>query len=584
MMGGIPSKKRSRPVPRDPTVHELHNGPERAALPPEVQRMEKKDTVCKFCGVSYLVFSEIKELEKRLANAERQAADFRSSKAALSSLQEKVTKMVEAQKSQLAARDRLLAESSNQRAKLNVKISGLKCALSREKKALGEIRCRAAAMFTDTKSLLKSARNEVDVLGSKLQKEQFRFVDLQEENKLLKEKISDVDTKKAEHDSEINDLRKHLEILEQQWREDVERLETAQAANLAALRREHKTVLEARAEEKAHELQKLEKELSDTMNIRENEHKAVLHSLKEQLQSLGEENVRLSENNGTLLEKKTGKLKELKKELDESRKVLKFKEAELTDAGKRLVELQENLSQARVGLSRADHEIGEGRQRLAKAEQRAVEWKKESESLLNSQKTRHAEVVRKLEKRIKEQQKTEEKLEQMCRKLENTDVETKRNLKILGDKCASVELRAADAEASHCAAIARLKETLSEEQGRSRSLAAASKIDREELRTTKLKVKELEKQLCEHSKTSSSEAGELKATAAALQGRIDFLENENSEYQRRLRDAPTQNDVKLAEDKARAAAEDASRLSHSLQELQKIVTSKDVSQLLRPPN
>jgi hypothetical protein len=54
---------------RDPTVDELHNGPGREALPERVQQMTKSDTVCSFCGVSYLVFSEIKELEKKLVNA-----------------------------------------------------------------------------------------------------------------------------------------------------------------------------------------------------------------------------------------------------------------------------------------------------------------------------------------------------------------------------------------------------------------------------------------------------------------------------------------------------------------------------------
>jgi hypothetical protein len=50
---------------RDPTVDELHNGPGREALPERAQQMTKSDTVCSFCGVSYLVFSEMKELEKK---------------------------------------------------------------------------------------------------------------------------------------------------------------------------------------------------------------------------------------------------------------------------------------------------------------------------------------------------------------------------------------------------------------------------------------------------------------------------------------------------------------------------------------
>ena len=58
------------PPPRDPTREELHDGPSREELPSAVQDMERDETVCRFCGVSYLVFSEVKELEKRLATSE----------------------------------------------------------------------------------------------------------------------------------------------------------------------------------------------------------------------------------------------------------------------------------------------------------------------------------------------------------------------------------------------------------------------------------------------------------------------------------------------------------------------------------
>ena len=51
---------------RDPTLDELRNGPGRDKLPEKVKKMAKAETVCGFCGVSYLVFSEVQELQKRL--------------------------------------------------------------------------------------------------------------------------------------------------------------------------------------------------------------------------------------------------------------------------------------------------------------------------------------------------------------------------------------------------------------------------------------------------------------------------------------------------------------------------------------
>lgn len=43
--------------------------PERE-LPEEIKKLPKDEVVCKFCGVSYLIHHEIKELQKRLKHLE----------------------------------------------------------------------------------------------------------------------------------------------------------------------------------------------------------------------------------------------------------------------------------------------------------------------------------------------------------------------------------------------------------------------------------------------------------------------------------------------------------------------------------
>ena len=43
----------------------LHYCPEKE-LPDEIKKLPKDEVVCKFCGVSYLIHHEIKELQKRL--------------------------------------------------------------------------------------------------------------------------------------------------------------------------------------------------------------------------------------------------------------------------------------------------------------------------------------------------------------------------------------------------------------------------------------------------------------------------------------------------------------------------------------
>lgn len=46
-------------------------------LPAEIESMATDETVCQFCGVSYLIHREIKALEDKLAEAEKQLAKLR---------------------------------------------------------------------------------------------------------------------------------------------------------------------------------------------------------------------------------------------------------------------------------------------------------------------------------------------------------------------------------------------------------------------------------------------------------------------------------------------------------------------------
>ena len=46
-------------------------------LPEEIQSMQRDDTVCQFCGVSYLIHNEIKALEEKLAKVEAELDTLR---------------------------------------------------------------------------------------------------------------------------------------------------------------------------------------------------------------------------------------------------------------------------------------------------------------------------------------------------------------------------------------------------------------------------------------------------------------------------------------------------------------------------
>ena len=52
-------------------VHPVH------PLPDEIRQMKRDETVCKYCGVSYLIHNEIKLLENRLKAAEAELTNLR---------------------------------------------------------------------------------------------------------------------------------------------------------------------------------------------------------------------------------------------------------------------------------------------------------------------------------------------------------------------------------------------------------------------------------------------------------------------------------------------------------------------------
>lgn len=48
-------------------------------LPEEIQKMNRNETVCKFCGISYLIHNEVKALQEKLAEAQKQMEYYRGS-------------------------------------------------------------------------------------------------------------------------------------------------------------------------------------------------------------------------------------------------------------------------------------------------------------------------------------------------------------------------------------------------------------------------------------------------------------------------------------------------------------------------
>lgn len=41
-------------------------------LPNEIRQMDHEDTICKYCGISYLIHNEIKRIQKLLEDSEKE--------------------------------------------------------------------------------------------------------------------------------------------------------------------------------------------------------------------------------------------------------------------------------------------------------------------------------------------------------------------------------------------------------------------------------------------------------------------------------------------------------------------------------
>lgn len=89
---------------------DLYNGPSRENLPEAIKKMGREETVCNFCGVSYLVFSEIKELEKTIDQLRRERDMSANSNEKLQRMEEKCKRMEK-------ERDEALAQLSNNNSK-----------------------------------------------------------------------------------------------------------------------------------------------------------------------------------------------------------------------------------------------------------------------------------------------------------------------------------------------------------------------------------------------------------------------------------------------------------------------------------
>ena len=101
-------------------------------LPEEIQKLDREETVCKFCGVSYLIHNEMKKLEQKLADTLAQLGDYNEMK---SRFDEVVGNLNEA-KSKLLKHETDMVRYQDNISSLTNEIDGLKSILTEKSEQL----------------------------------------------------------------------------------------------------------------------------------------------------------------------------------------------------------------------------------------------------------------------------------------------------------------------------------------------------------------------------------------------------------------------------------------------------------------
>merc|ERR1711979_29760 len=89
------------------------NGTSQHPLPEEIRKMTRDETVCKFCGVSYLIHNEIKALEDKLKKTEEELRYLQGSREREAKLKEDIKKYksaIDQYESKLSDKDKVISD------------------------------------------------------------------------------------------------------------------------------------------------------------------------------------------------------------------------------------------------------------------------------------------------------------------------------------------------------------------------------------------------------------------------------------------------------------------------------------------
>lgn len=394
-------------------------------LPKEIQQMKRDDTVCQFCGVSYLIHNEMKALEERVKEAERQMEYYKGSvkreeqlKIKVASMEEESDKLSRALQAseqrtniltaELTSKQEQIEELKNQNNDLKFDLHGMENKLVQIQSKMNDL-------------VKVISRSQVDLQMQRTALNNLKLF-VQEKNRVVLEHIATVSTdaslickKFTEENHGLMDNLKKCENVKKRLEEALSKSEAlAQEMRAKCIHLERKVI------EQEGDLQRA-KEQNDSCNSEIICYKELmksnsndLNSYKEKLQSQAKafhQEINKKEENLLLKENQIQKLFDNCKNLEE-----------------RIAEFTKKENDEEEKSTNTAAEMGALKESLTKAKDEVTSLKQERDMMISAHHNRIEQLRESFKKKMEEADAWSSKLDKVVKEKEAQFLEEKNNL------------------------------------------------------------------------------------------------------------------------------------------------------------
>ncbi|RUS80787.1 hypothetical protein EGW08_011457, partial [Elysia chlorotica] len=334
---------------REMTLHYTPQHP----LPEEIKKLARDDTVCKYCGVSYLIHNEIKVLEDKLAKLEKELATLRGQEQR-EALLKKENALLKDQRNDLQAS----LETEHNLGKFMKALrefSALSQVVRQQKQTLEQVRNQVTESREEILGCMNEAKKNVTQLAQAATNE----------HEELQSRVQCLDMEKLVLSQSNATLTSNLQAAEQKLAEKERELEAERDS-----------------------IRKLEKYMQDSESLSE--------SLKDAQKSL--------QNSQKELEVSQEKSKTYEKELEQIKVQLRSKTSEVKESGDKMNQLQKShevATQKELMIEAHQNRIEELRESFKNKMAEMDNWPQKLQAAVAAEKSRHQAEMKALEENLK---------------------------------------------------------------------------------------------------------------------------------------------------------------------------------------